>query len=206
MAKIKNIFFDFGRTLVEHPEDGAGLRVVLNTGIESREDAELVRNEIFSVEKYMNDLDAGKMTYDEYRDMVVGAVPEHLRKYAAEAVMYDIRELPMIDGMEELLKKLKNDGYHLYITSNLNTRHAKQMREHKIAKYFDDMLFSGEIKVRKPFRGFFDKACEQFGVKAEESLFIDDLEENIIGGEECGIRGFVFRGDAKEAEEFIYNN
>ena len=84
----------------------------------------------------VNDLDAGKMTYDEYRDMVVGAVPEHLRKYAAEAVMYDIRELPMIDGMEELLKKLKNDGYHLYITSNLNTRHAKQMREHKIAKYF----------------------------------------------------------------------
>ena len=108
---IKNIFFDFGRTIVGHPEDGAGLQVVLDTGIRDIKDAEIIRDEIFSVEKYMNDLDAGKMTYEEYREMVVGAVPERLRKYADEAVMYEIHKLPLIDGMEELLSKLKNDGY-----------------------------------------------------------------------------------------------
>ena len=203
---IKNIFFDFGRTIVGHPEDGAGLQVVLDTGIRDIKDAEIIRDEIFSVEKYMNDLDAGKMTYEEYREMVVGAVPERLRKYADEAVMYEIHKLPLIDGMEELLSKLKNDGYRLFITSNLNTRHAKQMREHRIAKYFDGMIFSAEIKVRKPFREFFEKACEMFYAKPEETVFIDDLAENVEGSEACGIRGFVFNGDAKEAERFIYNN
>ncbi len=202
----KNIFFDFGRTIVGHPEDGAGLQVVLDTGISDVKDAEIIRNEIFSVEKYMNDLDAGNMTYEEYRERVVNAVPEHLRKYADEAVMYEIHKLPLIDGMEELLAKLKNDGYRLFITSNLNTRHAKQMREHRIAKYFDGMIFSAEIKVRKPFREFFEKACEEFDAKPEETVFIDDLAENVEGSEACGIRGFVFNGDAKEAEKFIYEN
>lgn len=202
---VKNIFFDFGRTLVEHPEDGAGLQIVLDTGVDNIQDAILIRDEIFSVEKYLNDLDEGLMLYDEYKKMVVDAVPERLRKYAEAAVMYDIRVLPMISGMEQLLLKLKNDGFKLYITSNMNERHAKQMRKHKIAKYFDDMIFSAEIKTRKPYKEFFNAAFDKFGVKAEDCIFIDDLEENVIGAKACGISGFVFKGDAKEAEEFIYN-
>lgn len=203
---IKNIFFDFGRTLVEHPEDGAGLKIVLDTGVENENDARLIRDEIFSVEKYLNDLDEGAMTYDEYRDTVVAAVPERLRKYANEAVMYDIRILPTIDGMENLLAKLKKDGYKLFITSNMNVRHALQMREHCLAKYFDDMIFSAEIKMRKPYKGFFEAAISQFGVEPEETLFIDDLAENVEGGKACGIDGFVFKGDAAAAERFIYSN
>lgn len=203
---IKNIFFDFGRTLVEHPEDGAGLKIVLDTGIENENDARLIRDEIFSVEKYLNDLDEGAMTYDEYRDTVVAAVPERLREYANEAVMYDIRILPTIAGMENLLKKLKKDGYRLFITSNMNVRHALQMREHCLAKYFDDMIFSAEIKMRKPYKGFFEATISQFGVNPEETLFIDDLAENVEGGKACGLDGFVFNGDAEAAERFIYSN
>lgn len=201
---IKNIFFDFGRTLVEHPEDGAGLKIVLDTGIKDINQAKLIRDEIFSVKKYLNDLDEGLMTYDEYKEMVINAVPDELRKYASVAVMYDIRVLPTISGMEKLLAKLQTDGYKLYIASNMNERHAKQMREHKLAKYFEDMIFSAEIKTRKPYKEFFDSAFKKFGVKAEECMFIDDLAENVEGGEACGIRGFVFNGDALEAERFIY--
>ncbi len=201
---VKNVLFDFGRTLVEHPSDGAGLQIVLDTGIENIDDARLIRDEIFSVEKYLNDLDEGLMTYEQYKEMVINAVPEPLRKYASVAVMYDIHTLPTIAGMEELLAMLKADGYRLFITSNLNVRHAKQMREHRLAKYFDDMIFSAEIKTRKPYKEFFEAAFSKFDVKAEECVFIDDVAENIEGGEACGIRGFVFDGDAKAAEAFIY--
>lgn len=202
---IKNIFFDFGRTLAEHPEDGAGLQIVLDTGIQNTDDAKIIRDEIFSVEKYLNDLDADAMTYDEYKKNVVNAVAPHLQKYAEKAVMYDIRSLRLIDGMENLLKKLKKDGFRLFITSNMNRRHASQMRQHFVAEYFDDMIFSAEIQARKPYREFFEKAFEKFGVHPSETLFIDDLAENIEGGKKCGIDGFVFRGNAKEAEEFIYS-
>ena len=36
----RHIFFDFGRTIVEHPEDGDGLRIVKATGVTDEADAE----------------------------------------------------------------------------------------------------------------------------------------------------------------------
>ncbi len=202
----KNIFFDFGRTVVEHPEDGAGIRIVKKTGLIDEEDAEIVRNAVFSVGKYLNFLDEGSLERDEYKRLLSEDVPERLREFALKAADYHITELPVIAGMEDLFKKLKKDGYKIYITSNLDVYHAEQMYKTDIAKYFDGMIFSSEVKVRKPFKGFFDAACRRFDVKPEDCIFIDDLEENVDGAEACGIKGFVFKGSASEAEKFIYSN
>ncbi len=203
---MKNIFFDFGRTIVEHPEDGAGLRIVKSFGIENEADAALVRDVLFSIGKYAGLMDEGAMTRDEYKEKLCQDLPEHLHTVALRAADYNIGMLPMIDGMEALLKKLKNDGFNLYITSNMDEYHAKQMYSLELAKYFDGMIFSAEIKVGKPHREFFDAACERFGVKAEDCLFIDDLADNVSAAEKCGIKGFVFKGNAKDAEMFIYEN
>lgn len=202
---MKNIFFDFGRTIVEHPEDGAGLRIVKSYGIENEADATLVRDVLFSIGKYAGLMDEGAMTRDEYRKKLCGDLPEHLHEKAIAAADYNIGCLPLIDGMGELLAKLKKDGFKLYITSNMDEYHAAQMRDILIAEYFEDMIFSAEIKVGKPKAEFFLKAFEKFGVKAEDCLFIDDLADNVVAAEKLGIKGFVFRGNASDAEKFIYS-
>lgn len=203
---MKNIFFDFGRTIVEHPEDGAGISIVKSFGIEDEADAALVRDVLFSIGKYAGLMDEGAMTRDEYKEKLRQDLPEHLHTAALRAADYNIGLLPMIDGMENLLKRLKNDGFRLYITSNMDEYHAKQMRSLELAKYFHDMIFSAEIKVGKPHREFFHIACKNFGVKAEDCLFVDDLADNVLAAEQCGIKGFVFRGNARDAEKFIYEN
>ena len=119
--KIKNIFFDYGRTLVEHPEDGVGLKIVKNTGLTNDEDIELVRNAVFSVGKYLNFVDEGSMSRDEYKRLLLDEIPERLHSYTLKAADYHISELPLINGMESLLKKLKADGYKLYIGIFNNT-------------------------------------------------------------------------------------
>ncbi len=81
-----------------------------------------------------------------------------------------------------------------------------KMQTHKIAKYFDGMIFSAEIKTRKPQKTFFEAAFETFGVSPNECIFIDDLDENVIGARECGICSFVFCGNPYDAEKFIYDN
>lgn len=202
---MKNIFFDFGRTIVEHPEDGAGLRIVKSYGIEDEADAALVRDTLFSIGKYAGLMDEGAMTRDEFRENLCGDLPPHLHERAVAAADYNIGRLPLIDGMGELLAKLKNDGFKLYITSNMDEYHAKQMREIPIAKYFEDMIFSAEIKMGKPKAEFFIKACEKFCVNPKDCLFIDDLEDNVIAAEKLGIKGFVFKGNPADAEKFIYN-
>lgn len=201
---MKNIFFDFGRTIVEHPEDGAGLRIVKETGVSNEADAKLIRDVVFSVSKYSNFIDEGSMSREEYKRLILEEIPERLHEYAIKAADYHITALPVISGMKELLVKLRSDGFKLYITSNLDVLHAEQMYHTEISKYFDDMIFSSEIKVRKPYHEFFEGACKRFGVKPEDCIFIDDLAENVESAEKFGIKGFVFRGDAEAAEKFIY--
>ncbi len=203
---IKALFFDFGRTVVEHPEDGVGLQIVKETGLTDEAEAKLVRDAVFSVAKYANFIDEGSMSRETYKELLSKDVPEHLVPYALKAADYHISRLPMIAGMKELLSKLRADGFRLYITSNLDIYHAEQMPQTETAQYFDAMLFSSKIGVRKPYPEFFKTALTLFGETAEECLFLDDLEENVRAAEECGIKGFVFRGDPKAAEEFIYAN
>lgn len=201
---MKNLLFDFGRTIVEHPADGAGLTIIKETGVMNEADAILIRDAVFSVSKYLNYLDEGSMTRDEYKRLLLEELPNHLHEYILKTVDYHISKLPVIFGMEELLIKLKGDGYKLYITSNLDELHANQMYETKIAKYFDDMIFSSRIKVRKPYKGFFEAALTKFGLEAKDCIFIDDLEENVEGARACGIQGYVFLGDAAALEKYIY--
>lgn len=202
--RIRHIFFDFGRTIVEHPEDGAGLRIVKATGVTDEADAARIRDVVFSAAKYANDLDDGSITREQYKELLRGDLPERLHEYALAAADYHISALPVLPGMLELLRKLKADGYKLYITSNLDEKHASEMKDTVIAPYFDAMLFSSHIRIRKPHAAFFETALTQFGLRAEECLFIDDLADNVAAAEACGIKSLLFRGDAAEAERFIY--
>ncbi len=58
----------------------------------------------------------------------------------------------------------------------------------ELARYFDHMVISGEVDVRKPDPGIYCLALARLGVRAEESLFVDDLEENLVAAREMGMR------------------
>jgi len=201
---IKNIFFDFGRTLVEHPEDGAGRRIIKESGITDDKDILSVQKVIFNVDKYLNRLDEDSLDRSEYKLLIKEELDEKFHNAVDLIADYHINRLPLLKDTIFMLEKLKNDGFKLFITSNMDLLHASQMENHQIARYFDGMVFSSQIKARKPFKSFFETALKTFGVKREECVFIDDLKENVEGGEKCGIKGFVFQGDAKEAIDFIY--
>ena len=79
---IKAVFFDFGRTIVQHPEDGVGLESVRETGGENEADARRVRDAVFSVSKYANFIDEGSMTRETYKELLAKDVPPHLVPYA----------------------------------------------------------------------------------------------------------------------------
>ena len=203
MKQIRNIFFDFGRTLVEHPADEAGKRIIRNAGVTNEEDVDYLQSEIFSEKKYFKLLDENKMQWYEYMYLLSQNVPKRLQNFAFAIANYSLDELPVISGMELLLEKLKKDGYKLYITSNLNLYHSQQLEKSKFAKYFEDMAFSSRLSARKPNKEFFIGACKQFEVKPSECVLIDDMEENISGAICCGINGIRFNGDAKFLQEQI---
>ena len=194
------IFFDYGRTVVEHPGDAN--HILTERGI-ADPDVKTVREIIFSMDRYLNDLDEGTLPREVYHESLKKQLPPHLLEAALGAADYHIGELQVLPGMEELLTRLKEKGFKLFITSNMDELHSAQMAEVPVTKYFDGMLFSSEVKARKPSAAFFKAALDRFGAKPEECLFIDDLAENVAGAAKCGIKGLVFSGDAAEAERFI---
>jgi putative hydrolase of the HAD superfamily len=93
-----------------------------------------------------------------------------------------------------LIPQLK-PRYRLLLGSNTNDLHARQFRRQfaDTLHYFDALVMSYEIGVRKPDGGFF-RHCQTLAECApHECLFIDDLPANVEGARRLGWRGIVYR-------------
>ena len=51
-------------------------------------------------------------------------------------------------------------------------------------------FYSHEIHERKPDLISYQKVIDLAGINPEESIFIDDLEKNIIGAQQSGLKTF----------------
>ena len=58
-----------------------------------------------------------------------------------------------------------------------------------IRKYFDSIILSAFVNEEKPGESIYNIALNQANAKSEESIFIDDKLENILGAKRVGIRG-----------------
>ncbi|MFE0106194.1 HAD family hydrolase [Streptomyces sp. NPDC059009] len=65
---------------------------------------------------------------------------------------------------------------------------------------FDAVTVSRDIGVRKPSRRAYALACERLGVPPEETVMVDDLEQNITAAARIGLAGVVHRSAAATAE------
>ena len=57
---------------------------------------------------------------------------------------------------------------------------------------FDVSVFSAEIKMAKPDAEFYQWMLNKLQVAAEESIFIDDMLDNVLAAKELGIHGVRF--------------
>ena len=121
-----------------------------------------------------------RMYYDEFMKMMGGQIP----------------------GMEELIKDLKAKGYRVFGLSNWSVETFALVRPaYPVLDLMEDMVISGVERVMKPDHRIFELALERFGVKAEETVFIDDNPNNVRAACELGIHGILFRSREQLVEE-----
>lgn len=111
-----------------------------------------------------------------------------------------------LDTPAKRVKKLQklSDNYNLYVFSNTNKLHIDRFvddfrKEHGIefSPLFKKIFYSHDIHARKPDISAFEKVIELSGVKPEETLFIDDLEQNIEGAQKTGMKTFWLKKGMK---------
>ena len=186
---IKNILFDMGNVLIRSDRNLFLYRLHI-----SAQDKTLLYREIFASVEWAQ-MDRGTKTEETALQSICQRIPERLHGAAEEMVFRWDEPLIPIPGMYELVEELKEKGYGIYLLSNASRRQHTYWPRIKASKLFDGTYISADVNVVKPQPEIYRGCLEIFGLKAEESFFIDDVGANIEGALFCGLRGAVFHGD-----------
>ncbi len=78
--------------------------------------------------------------------------------------------------------------HRLGIISNTNETHCSYLESNfEVLDCFETKIYSHQAGLEKPSLEIFEKSLLQMGVLPEESLFIDDKQENVAAAEQLGL-------------------
>ncbi len=117
--------------------------------------------------------------------------------YAEEIAAYDKRwheTIPgAISGSVDILEALHKQGTPLYAITNWNQDKFRETRlRFPFLNLFRDIVVSGDEKLIKPDPAIYELSLKRNGLKASESLFIDDSLKNVKGAEAVGMKAHHF--------------
>lgn len=93
----------------------------------------------------------------------------------------------------ELAEKLNKQGHRLILYSNTNSIHAPFITSHyAVFQHFHGAIFSHEVKSIKPADEFYQASIKQYNLIPEETIYIDDMPENIAAGKRFGFHSFQY--------------
>jgi len=186
---IKVIFFDIGGVLLEIHPDKMFHCISSATGIPF----EKVKSSF--PEESHNIYEKGQMTNKEWFQVFKIALSNN--SYLTENKFWDAwamilgKETKVLDVLLDLKKY-----YKVWLLSNTNPKHISDELDNKYVfpHLVDGAIYSYKVGLRKPDKEIYLKACELAEVKPKESVFIDDLSENISGAKKVGLKGIHYIG------------
>lgn len=186
---IKNIVLDMGNMLLDfNPE------AVINMFCSSEEEKDIIRKELFNGPEWLMG-DKGEIKDKDRFDLVKVRVPEKyhdaLRKCADE---WGVCMVPL-NGAREFCERVKKSGYGIYILSNASDLFYDYFPKFLPLDFFTGVFVSSNYLMLKPDVEIYKTFLNEYGLKAEECLFIDDREDNCSGARKAGMNAFQFKGD-----------
>lgn len=109
-----------------------------------------------------------------------------------EFVEYIKCSLSDIPETVELIQNLSAEGYRLFCLSNMSLEFYDYLKGRKVFTYFDGQIISALEKVIKPDPEIYNLLITRHGLKPEETLFIDDLPQNVEAAGNLGFHTVLF--------------
>lgn len=95
---------------------------------------------------------------------------------------------PLIDGVPQLLERLKESGLRLAIASSSPLKYIRQVVENLgIDKYFEMFMSGEEVENPKPAPDVFLKTTEKMGLTPDECIVIEDSGNGCKAAKSAGI-------------------
>ena len=153
----------------------------------------------------MERLEAGELTWAE--------TCEEMRRLTGNRTVTDeaiagaltafLTEVPV--AKLRAVARLRERGIRTYVLSNNNPVGMAAIRRlcsadgEPMEAYFDKIYVSCEMKLLKPSAAIFRKMLDDSGIRAEETLFIDDSERNVAAARDLGFATYC----PKNGEDFV---
>lgn len=182
---MKNIIFDMGNVLLRF--DPVGYLLTLTD-----EESAL---KVWEVTVGHNDwllFDQGVLSDIDLISQASQRIESTYHSLVEAIVVYSYTKLEPIEGMETLLQDLKEQGYHLYLLSNVSQKFYDYYHHYSILSYFEGYVISSDIKVNKPSPIIYQTLLEHYSLNPNETIFIDDSHVNVEGAKVLGIESIVF--------------
>lgn len=134
--------------------------------------------------------DAGKITNDE-RNLLMRAILQPLGRDAAQEIEAAMGRSKRNQKLFEFIEAHRKQ-YKMAIVSNASANVLELYKGVDLNKYFDQVIWSYQVKEIKPELAIYRLAAERLGVQPDECVFIDDRQSNVDGAVTAGMKGIQY--------------
>jgi HAD superfamily hydrolase (TIGR01549 family) len=183
---IRAVIFDYGNVLVRWDP-----RSLYRKLFSDHDEMERFLGEVLTLDWHARN-DGGALM-DDTIPALIAAHP----RYEAEIRAFQGRYTETIDGEIEgsvaLLDRLAARGAPLGLLTNMPADQQDACFRHCTRLHlFQAIVVSGVEKIAKPDPRIYALALERLGVRAEETLFVDDSPRNVKGAARAGLAAHRF--------------
>ena len=188
---LKNLVFDMGNVLIEWNSEK-----ILKAITEDIHLQDLLRKEVFETGLWV-ETDEGVKTREEVIEIVTGKLGEDYRNEITQLLRYWYKYVDVFTKVQDRIIELSKSGYSIYILSNTAFTFYDLVKEGYLpaTSVAKGMVLSCEEKVLKPDEKIYNILLERYNLDPHDTMFFDDLPENIWGAARCGINGFVVENE-----------
>lgn len=188
---VRNVIFDFGGVLFEI-DYHLPVKAFGELGYKNFAEVytQASQNPIF------DQLETGKIDNESFMHYLHDLVPSATRKQVDDA--WNSILLYIMPEQVEFVHRVKQSGKKTFMLSNTNAIHvavfeemiAEKMPIGQFRAAFDKIYYSNVIGIKKPYPETYLKVCEWNGLNPEETLFIDDSIQHVLGAEKAGLQTY----------------
>lgn len=179
---IKNLIFDMGDVLI-----GYRWKEMLTEDFGVAEERAYPIGKALFEDPIWREFDAGLQPMEAVLEHYCTLFPEDAK--VISRMFYEGERMPVKrERVWEMVAKLKDKGYRLYVLSNYSEYlFNKHTRDVPVIPLMDGMVISYQVHSIKPDHAIYRHILDKYDLKPEESIFFDDRAENVEAAREFGM-------------------
>lgn len=186
--EMKQVIFDFGGVLVDWNPQKIVERHTCDKDLQSA-----IRQEILGHPDWVA-LDRG--TIDEHEAARRISQRSDISYSDAEDIFEIIRQsFEVIEHTVQLLRRLTERGVACYGLTNISGKNYDYLiAKHEFFGLLQGVVVSAHENLLKPEPAIYQLICTRYQLRASNTLFVDDMDENCLAANKAGLNSIRFEG------------